>query len=73
MIYAAAASKLPLIKIQEMELITNEFQLDMATVQGYVNQPPIEPPRYSILQTRAALPILLIAMVCFRRIGLISA
>lgn len=60
----AVATKLPFSRIRELDVITNEFRMDLASVKSPVEDAAPEPPKISLLQTRATLPILLIALVC---------
>ena len=62
-LHGVASTLLPPDKAQEMNTILGEFLLDLTTITG-PNAPVIpEIPKVSILDTRAALMILLISLV----------
>jgi hypothetical protein len=59
----AAATKLPLEKAQELETILADCLVDLTTATGINTPPKGELPKIPILETRAALMILLISLV----------
>jgi hypothetical protein len=60
----AAANKLPLDKVHELETILGDFLLDLASANGVIAGTEPDLPKIPVLETRVALMIFFISLVC---------